>query len=343
MYKRKMNAKGEVERYKARLVVKGYRQQEGIDYNEVFAPVTRMESIRLLISLAAQNKWPILQMDVKSGFLNGKLKEEVYIEQPLGYMKRGDEKKVLRLKKALYGLKQAPRAWNERIDAYFKRNGYEQCPYEHALYTKKAEREMMVVALYVDDLIFTGSNLRLIKEFKEVMKKEFEITDLGLMKYFLGIEVKQSEDGIFISQEKYALEILKKFKMEDCNPVSTPMEPGTKLSKFDGGNRVDPRRYRSLIGNLRYLTSTRPDLMLSVGIATRFMEDPSYTHWKALKRILRYIRGTSSLGLFYTRSDDYQLVGYSDSSLLERMSCSLAFESTKTSGREPEKGDCDSS
>jgi len=139
------------------------------------------------------------------------------------------------------------------------------------------------------------------------------MTDLGLMKYFLGIEVKQSEDGIFISQERYALEILKKFKMVDCNPVSTPMELGTKLSKFDNGERADPGRYRSLIGSLRYLTSTRPDLMLSVGIASRFMDDPSYTHWKALKRILRYIRGTLSLGLLYTRTDDYRLVGYSDS------------------------------
>nr|KYP73058.1 Retrovirus-related Pol polyprotein from transposon TNT 1-94 [Cajanus cajan] len=313
VYKKKMNAEGEVERYKARLVVKGYKQKEGIDYDEVFAPVTRMESIRLLISLAAQRQWQILQMDVKSAFLNGVLKEEVYVEQPLGYMKRGDEKKVLRLRKALYGLKQAPRAWNERIDGYFKKNGYEQCPYEHALYIKKSGKDMMVVALYVDDLIFTGSNAKLIKEFKEIMMKEFEMTDLGLMKYFLGLEVKQSNEGIFISQERYALEILKKFKMEDCNPVSTPMEPGTKLSKFDGGERADSGRYRSLVGSLRYLTCTRPDLMLSVGMTSRFMEDPSYTHWKALKRILRYVQGSLSLGIFYSKSDDYRLVGYSDS------------------------------
>ncbi|WVY91926.1 hypothetical protein V8G54_037440 [Vigna mungo] len=226
VYKKKMNVEGEVERYKARLVVKGYRQKKGIDYDEVFAPVTRMESIRVLISLAAQNQWPIKHMDVKSAFLNGMLKEEVYVEQPLGYMKRGDEKKVLRLKKALYGLK---------IDGYFKKTGYEQCPYEHALYTKKSGKDMTVVALYVDDLIFTGSNTKLIKVFKEAMEKEFEMTDLGLMKYFLGLEVKQSEEGIFISQERYALEILKKFKMKDCNLISTPMELDTKLSKLDGG------------------------------------------------------------------------------------------------------------
>ncbi|XP_047339860.1 uncharacterized mitochondrial protein AtMg00810-like [Impatiens glandulifera] len=154
-----------------------------------------------------------------------------------------------------------------------------------ALYTKKSENDMMVVVLYVDDLIFTGSNTKLIEELKEIMKKEFEMTDLGLMKYFLGLDVKQSYVGICISQERYALEIFKKFKMEDCNPVSLPMEPGTKVSKFDGGERADAGRYRSLVGSLMYLTSTRPDLMLSVGITSRFMEDPSYTHWKDLKII----------------------------------------------------------
>jgi len=313
VYKKKTNAEGEVERYKARLVVKGYKQKEGIDYDEVFAPVTRMETIRLLISLAAQHRWTILQMDVKSAFLNGVLEEEVYVEQPLGYMRRGEEKKVLRLKKALYGLKQAPRAWNERIDTYFKKNGYEQCPYEHALYIKKKGEDVMFIALYVDDLIFTGNNAELIEAFKEVMKKEFEMTDLGLMKYFLGLEVIQGKDGIFVSQERYVEDVLKKFKMTSCNPVSTPMEPSTKLSKYADGDRVDASKYRSLIGSLRYLTNTIPDLMLSVGIASRYMEEPRYTHWKALKGILRCVRGTVSLGLMYTRTNDYRLVSYSES------------------------------
>lgn len=158
VYKKKMNAQGEIERYKARLVAKGYKQKAGIDYEEVFAPVARMETIRLLISLAAQNKWSIFQMDVKSAFLNGVLEEEVYIEQPPGYTKVGKENKVLKLKKALYGLKQAPRAWNTRIDAYFKEHGFVQCPYEHALYVKVRKDDTLFVALYVDDLIFTGNN-----------------------------------------------------------------------------------------------------------------------------------------------------------------------------------------
>ncbi|KAJ3692026.1 hypothetical protein LUZ60_012376 [Juncus effusus] len=226
VYKKKMNAQGEIQRYKARLVAKGYRQKAGINYDEVFAPVARMETIRLLIAQAAQFKWQIFQMDVKSAFLNGVLEEEVYVEQPPRYMKIGEEKKVLKLKKALYGLKQAPRAWNTRIDTYFKENGFTQCPYEHALYVKKNEGNLLLVTLYVDDLIFMGNNGEMIEEFKSAMTREFEMTDLGLMKYFLGLEVRQGKTGIFVSQETYAKEILKRNKMAYCNPVLTPMEPG---------------------------------------------------------------------------------------------------------------------
>ena len=181
-------------------------------------------------------------MDVKSAFLNGVLKNEVYIEQPEGYEKNPG--KVLRLKKSLYGLKQAPRAWNERIDSYFKEKRFEQCPYEYALYVKIREGEKLVVTLYVDDLIFMGNSQRLIDEFKEDMKKEFEMTDLGLMKYFLGIEVKQLKEGIFISQEGYAKDILKRFGMEDSNPMATPMEPRAKLSRNDEGVVIDENLYR---------------------------------------------------------------------------------------------------
>jgi len=313
VFKKKLNAQGEVDRFKARLVAKGYKQKAGIDYEEVFAPVARMETIRLLISQAAQNKWQIFQMDVKSAFLNGILEEEVYIEQPPGYVKIGEEQKVLRLKKALYGLKQAPRAWNTRLDEYFRKDGFEQCPFEHALYVKKNQGNLLLVAVYVDDVIFMGNDKRMLEEFKKAMTREFEMTDMGLMKFFLGLEVKQGEDGIFLSQEKFAKEILRKFKMEGCSPVSTPMEPGAKLSKFDGGERVDASKYRSLVGSLRYLTSTRPDLSLSVGVVSRFMEEPVQTHWKAAKRILRYIQGTVAQGLFYSSTEDHRLVGFSDS------------------------------
>ena len=160
IFKKKMNAQGEIERYKARLVAKGYKHKAGIDYNEVFAPVVRMETIQLLISQAAQFRWQIFQMDVKSAFLNGVLEEKIYIEQSPGYVKIGEEKKVLKLKKAFYGLKQAMRAWNTRIDTYFKKNGFKQCPYEHTLYTKKSGDNVMFVAIYVDDLILWITGMR---------------------------------------------------------------------------------------------------------------------------------------------------------------------------------------
>jgi Reverse transcriptase (RNA-dependent DNA polymerase) len=234
VYKKKITPQGTIERHKARLVVKGYRQKAGIDYDEVFAPVTRMKTIQLLISQAAQNEWSVHQMDVKSAFLNDVLEEEeVYVEQPLGYMKLGKEHKVLRLKKALYGLKQAPRAWNTHIDSYFKENGFKQCPFEAVIYVKAHKDELLIVALYVDDLIFMGNNQSLINEFKKVMKLEFEMTYLGMMMYFLGLEIKQEKSGIFVSQGAYARKILQKFGMHDCNPVATPMELGAKLSKLE--------------------------------------------------------------------------------------------------------------
>ena len=314
VYKTKKNAKGEVERYKARLVAKGYSQRPGIDYDEVFAPVARLETIRLVISLAALNDWKIHQMDVKSAFLNGFLDEEVYVEQPLGYVVKGQGDKVLKLKKALYGLKQAPRAWNSRLDKYFQANNFTKCPHEHALYAKVNDNgDILYACLYVDDLIFTGNCPRMFEDFKRAMTKEFEMTDIGLMSYYLGIEVKQMGGGIFISQEGYAKEILAKFKMQDCKPVCTPVESGVKLSKYEDGEHVDPTHFKSLVGSLRYLTCTRPDILFGVGLVSRYMEAPTMTHLKAAKRILRYIKGTFDYGLLYSCSNNSKLVGYCDS------------------------------
>ncbi|KAL0545154.1 hypothetical protein IC582_020300 [Cucumis melo] len=314
VFKIKRNEKGEVERYKARLVAKGYSQRKGIDYDEVFAPIARLETIRLLIALAAQNNWKIFQMDVKSAFLNEYLEEEVYLEQPPGYSVKGQEDKVLKLKKALYGLKQAPRMWNSRINKYFLDNGYLRCPYEHSLYIKvNGHGDILVVCLYVDDLIFTGNCASMFEDLKKAMTQEFEMIDIGLMSYYLGIEVKQSEEGIFISQERYTREILEKFNMMNSKPVATPIETGTKLSKHEEGDDVDPSYFKRLVGSLRYLTCTRPDILFSVGLVSRFMESPTTTHLKVAKRILRYLRGTLDYGLFYSSSKEFKLEGYCDS------------------------------
>lgn len=264
VYKTKFNAKGKIDRHKAHLVVKGYKKQYGRDYDETYAPVTRMEIMCVVIEIAAKHKWKVYQMDVKSAFLNGVLKEEVYVEQPLGYEVVGEEHKVYRLKRALYGLKQDPWAWYRRIDTYLMSNGFSKSDGEPTLYIKEKNGNMLIVVLYVDDLIFTGNDNFLIGEFKEAMKNEFEMTDLGLLKYFLGIEVKQMHDGIFISQEKYARKILERIKMQNSKAAPTPIVVGLKLSKEDCSKSVNPTLYKSMVGSLMYLTATWPYMMHAI-------------------------------------------------------------------------------
>lgn len=190
------------------MVAKGYKQEYGVDYKEVFAPVARHDTIKLVISLAAQHSWPIYQLDVKSAFLHGELEEQVFIDQPPGYVKFGSEHKVYKLKKALYGLKQAPRSWYSRIDAYFSKEGLKKCPYEHTLFSKFGDGAKMIIAcLYVDDLIYTGNDSAMVENFKKSMMCEFEMSDLGMMHYFLGIEAVQSDAGIFLCQKKYVQDV----------------------------------------------------------------------------------------------------------------------------------------
>jgi hypothetical protein len=220
--------------------------------------------------------------------------------------------KVYRLKKALYGLKQAPRAWYNRIDTYLIKSGFNRSQNEPTLYTKIDQHgKILIVCLYVDDMIYT-KNIEL-TNFQHAMLSEFEMTDLGIMKYFLGIEVDQSTKGIFVCQKKYAPDIIKRFCMEECNPVETPIPLGTKLSKKDEGPTVEPTLYKSLVGSLLYLTTTRLDIMYAASLVSRLMESPKDFHWKMAKRILRYVAGTLNFGLWYTKSDDHHLSSYIDS------------------------------
>ncbi|RVX14987.1 Retrovirus-related Pol polyprotein from transposon TNT 1-94 [Vitis vinifera] len=313
VYRTKLNADGSVNKYKARLVVKGYSQVFGVDFSENFALVARLDTIRMLLALTAQKGWKTYQLDVKSAFLNGYLQEEIYVEQPEGFQVKGQEEKVYLLKKALYGLKQAPRAWYSRIDEHLQSLGFVKSPSEATLYVKGTDANLIVVSVYVDDLLVTGSNEKLVKEFKAEMLKVFEMTDLGLMSYFLGMEVKQDHDGVFISQKKYAKEILNKFHMDDCKRTSTPMNQKEKFSKDDGTEKVDESQYRSLIGCLMYLTATRPDIMFLVSLLSRFMHCASEVHFQVAKRIVRYIKGTTNYGIKYSYCQNFKLHGYSDS------------------------------
>ncbi|XXG87673.1 hypothetical protein AAC387_Pa11g2303 [Persea americana] len=314
VYKTKFNENGEIDKFKARLVAKGYSQEHGVDYTEVFAPVAHMDTVRLVISMAAQKKWMIFQLGVKSVFLHGELSEEVFVEQPPGYVKRGDEHKVYKLKKALYGLKQAPRAWYSCIESYFAKEGFEKCPYEHSLFIKVKEGgKILIICLYVDDLIFTGNDESMFDEFKYSMMHESDTTDLGRMRYFLGLEVMQEPEGIFICQRKYTYEVFERFGMDKCNPVLNPIVPGIKLKKDADGVKLDSTHYKQIVGSLMYLTTTQPDIMFVVSLLSRYMDHPTELHFQAAKRVLRYLKRTCDLGILYRKGGDEELIAYTDS------------------------------
>nr|CAN63433.1 hypothetical protein VITISV_033829 [Vitis vinifera] len=313
VYRTKLNSDGSINKHKARLVVKGYAQMFGVDFSETFAPVARLDTIRMLLALAAQRKWKIYKLDVKSAFLNGYLEEEIFVEQPEGFAIKGKEEKVYLLKKALYGLRQAPRAWYSRIDTHLLTLGFHKSLSEFTLYIEKIEEDILIVSLYVDDLLVTGSNAGFVNKFKAEMEHVFDMTDLSEMSYFLGMEVHQKQNEIFICQQKYAKEILKKFKMEECKPTSTPMNQKEKFCKEDSAKKVDEGLYRSMIGCLMYLTTTRPDIMHVVSLLSRYMHCASEIHFQATKRVIRYVKGTMDYGIKFSQVQSFNFHGFSNS------------------------------
>eukprot|EP00253_Pinus_taeda_P031542 PITA_31542 len=235
---------GKVNRHKARLVAKGFSQVEGIDYTEIFSPVSKMKYIRLVLSLAASFKWEFHHMDVKSAFLHGDLHEEIYMEQPPGYIQT-DSSLVCLLKKSLYGLKQAPWAWYAKMDSFLLDIGFSRCHSDNIVYTKKVVKSLIILFLYVDDLILTGSDPNLINHVKSSLKKKFKMTDLGHLHYFLGLQVLQTKETISLSQSKYACDLLRHFHMEDCKPAHSPFHSGDKLLVTYTSPEVDATLYQA--------------------------------------------------------------------------------------------------
>jgi hypothetical protein len=251
-------------------------------------------------------------MDVKSAFLNGPIKEEVYVEQPPGFEEEAYPNHIYKLYKALYGLKQAPRAWYECLRDFLIENGFKIGKADSTLFTRKVGNDLFVCQIYVDDIIFGSTNKGCCDEFSQTMVKRFEMSMMGELNFFLGFQVKQLKQGTFLCQTKYTHDILKKFNMEHAKPIKTPMGTNGHLDLDIGGKSVNQKVYRSMIGSLLYLCASRPDIMLSVCLCARFQSNPKECHLRVVKRILRYLVHTPYLGLWYPKGSNFKLVGYSD-------------------------------
>ncbi|KAJ9546650.1 hypothetical protein OSB04_019193 [Centaurea solstitialis] len=311
LFRHKFDSNGRLERYKARLVAQGFSQQPGLDFDDTFSPVVKPATIRTVLSISISRNWPIHQLDVKNAFLHGDLTETVYMRQPPGYVNNSFPDHVCRLRKALYGLKQAPRAWYHRFAVYLSSLGFLSSKTDTSLFTYHRGSDTIYLLLYVDDIILTASSPTLISMVISKLSSEFPMSDLGPLSFFLGIAASRSQSGLFLSQSAFAQEILARADMVSCNPCSTPADTRTKLA-IDGEPVPDPTLYRSLAGALQYLTFTRPDIAYAVQQVCLFMHDPRLPHLNALKRILRYLKGTLSHGLHIKASVVDRLVAYSD-------------------------------
>ncbi|KAJ9682081.1 hypothetical protein PVL29_018120 [Vitis rotundifolia] len=279
VYAVKVGPDGQVDRLKARLVAKGYTQVYGSDYGDTFSLVAKIASVRLLLSMAAMCSWPLYQLDIKNAFLHGDLAEEVYMEQPPGFVAQGESGLVCRLSRSLYGLKQSPRAWFGRFSSVVQEFGMLHNTADHSVfYHHNSLGQCIYLVVYVDDIVITGSDQDGIQKLKQHLFTHFQTKDLGKLKYFLGIEIAQSSSGVVLSQRKYALNILEETGMLDCKPVDTPMDPNVKLVPGQGEPLGDPGRYRRLVGKLNYLTITRPDISFPVSVVSQFLQSPCDSH-----------------------------------------------------------------
>nr|GEV31183.1 ribonuclease H-like domain-containing protein [Tanacetum cinerariifolium] len=302
IYKIKYKSNGEIKRYKARLVAKSFCQREGIDYDETCSHVVKMSTIRSLIVVAVKNNWPLFELDVNNAFLYGELEEDVYMKIPEGYVSESNENKVCRLKKSLYGLKQAPRKWNEKLVGVLSKCEFTQSLNDHLLFVKSSKDSFIALLVYVDDIIISGNDLNEINMFKGFPSSKFQIKDLGKLKYFLGIEVLESDKAICLSQRKYCIELLHEFGMLGCRPTSVPVEPNTVLNfkaSVDDSTLENIAGYQKLVGKIIYLTHTRPDIAYSVHCLSQHMHAPLKPHLQASLNVLRYLKGSPCKGLMY--------------------------------------------
>ena len=315
VFKLKHDVDGRVERFNARLVAKGYAQKYGIDYDEIFSPVVRFSSVRLLLAFAVQHDFLIHQMDVQTAFLNGKLDEEIYMQQPEGYVKPGEEHLACKLERSLYGLKQSSRCWNKAFKESVEKLGFTQASADPCVFIRKADT-LTIIAIHVDDLMILAENIFEMQRLKGSLKVQFKMKDMGELHYYVGVCIVQDKERkqFYLHQGQYIEKMLKKFGQTEAKPVSTPADLNVKLQKEDGVSRpVDTVTYQSIVGSLLYAAiTTRPDIAQAVGVVSKFCANPTQSHLTAAKRILRYLKGTAYLGLSYKKCADGNLIGYSD-------------------------------
>jgi hypothetical protein len=319
VFKVQQTESGEIKRFKARLCARGFRQQHGLDYTETFSPVVRYDSLRVMLAIATHQNLEMIQFDVRTAFLHGILKEEIFMKIPEGLNVSGDKKRlVCKLNKSLYGLKQSSRCWNQTFSMFLKRYGFEKCNAENSLYYSNFNEENVFLALFVDDGLIMAKTKQTLEKIILVLKNEFEIT-VGDPSIFVGVQIERNRERkeMFIHQSAYTQRILSKFNMQDANPVSTPAEPGMILSSAGPDDDVNSAsiRFREAVGSLMFLsTVSRPDISFAVNLISRFLSNYNRTHWEAVKRIFKYLKGTVDLGIMYKNSgSEIELVGYTDS------------------------------
>nr|GEX77450.1 retrovirus-related Pol polyprotein from transposon TNT 1-94 [Tanacetum cinerariifolium] len=312
IYKVKLDELGGILKNKARLVARGYRQEEGIDFEESSALVSRLEAIRIFLAYATHKNMVIYQMDVKTVFLNGNLREEVYVSQPDGFVDQDNPNYVYKLKKALYGLKQALRAWYDMLSSFLISQDFSKGLVDPTLFIRRNRNDLLLIQIYVDDIIFAASTPELCDLFAKLMCSKFKMSIMGKILFFLGLQISQSPKGIFINQSKYALESLKKYGFKSYDPVDTPMVEKSKLDEDKEGKAIDPLHYHGMIGTLLYLTASRTDLQFAICMCAQYQAQPTKKHIHAVKMIFRYLRRTVSRGLWYSKDSSVALIAFAD-------------------------------